>query len=55
MQVGDLIKRRNNGDLALVLSIVSYSWSLAGRQLEIMRCDCGNIQVVWDFEYKVAK
>jgi len=52
MQVGDLIKRRNNGDLALILSIIR-GWG--GCQLEVMRCDCGSIQMVWNFEYEVVK
>ena len=47
MKVGDLIKRRNNGDLALVLAIYETGW------LEIMRLSCGNIQHVWDTEYEV--
>ena len=55
MQVGDLVKRRNNGDLALVLSIIRESVGSAGRQLEVMRCDCGSIQYVWDYQYEVAK
>ena len=60
MQVGDLIKRRNNGDLALVLSIFDESTSnvtglYLGRRVEVMRCDCGSIQYVWDYQYEVAK
>ena len=55
MQVGDLVKRRNNGDLAVVLIIVWESVDSAGRQLEVMRCDCGNTLYVWDWEYKVVK
>ena len=47
MEVGDLIKRRNNGDLALVLAIYETGW------LEIMRLSCGNIQHGWDTEYEV--
>ena len=53
MQVGDLVKRRNNGDLALVLRI-SSSTEL-GWNMEVMRCDCGNIQYVWDYQYEVVK
>ena len=54
MKVGDLVKRRNNGDLALVLSIVREA--VFGRlQLEVMRCDCGSIQYVWDYQYEVAQ
>lgn len=47
MEVGDLIKRRNNGDLALVLAIYETGW------LEIMRLSCGNIQHVWEYFYEV--
>ena len=47
MRVGDLIKRRNNGDLALVLMVCETGW------LEIQRLSCGNIQHVWDYEYEV--
>ena len=46
MQVGDLIKRRNNGDLAIVLKI-------SKRRVKIMRLSCGNTQCVWDYEYEV--
>ncbi len=53
MKVGDLVKRRNNGDLALVLSICSPSD--IGRRVEVMRCDCGSIQYVWDYQYEVAQ
>jgi hypothetical protein len=53
MQVGDLIKRRNNGDLALILSIIRGWGDDFG--LEVMRCDCGSIQMVWNFEYEVVK
>ena len=45
MKVGDLVKRRNNGDLALIL-MVSKS------RMKIMRLECGNTQCVWDYEYE---
>ena len=47
MKVGDLIERRNNGDLALVLMVCEAGW------LEILRLSCGNTQHVWDNEYEV--
>ncbi len=47
MEVGDLIKRRNNGDLALVLAIYEKA------RLEIVRLSCGNTQHVWDTEYGI--
>ena len=53
MKVGDLVKRRNNGDLALVLSICPPSD--IGRRVEVMRCDCGSVQYVWDYQYEVVK
>jgi len=46
MEVGDLVKRRNNGDLALVLEISKH-------RMKIMRLSCGNTQCVWDYEYEV--
>ena len=46
MEVGDLIKRRNNGDLAIVLKI-------SKRRVKIVRLSCGNTQYVWDYEYEV--
>jgi len=46
VKVGDLVKRRNNGDLALVV-VVSKS------RMKIMRLECGNTQCVWNYEYEV--
>ena len=46
MKVGDLVKRRNNGDLALVISI-------SKKRMKIIRLGCGNRQCVWDYEYEV--
>ncbi len=51
MKVGDLLRRRNNEDLALILSIQELSQF--HRRLEVMRIGCGNIQHVWDYEYEV--
>ena len=49
MKVGDLVKRRNNGDLALVVKVLGCT----DGEMQIMRLECGNIQSVWDFEYEV--
>ena len=49
MRVGNLVKRRNNGDLALVIKILGC----ADGAMQIMRLECGNIQSVWDYEYEV--
>jgi hypothetical protein len=46
MKVGDLVKRRNNGDLALVIGI-------SKKRIKIIRLECGNHQCVWDWEYEV--
>tara|TARA_A100001515_G_scaffold42033_1_gene33168 strand:+ start:513 stop:659 length:147 start_codon:yes stop_codon:yes gene_type:complete len=46
MKVGDLVKRRNNGDWALVIGI-------SKKRMKIMRLECGNHQCVWDWEYEV--
>ena len=51
MEVGDLVKRRNNGDLALVLKIGGKHRTK--RRVKIMRLSCGNTQCVWDYEYEV--
>ena len=52
MKVGDLVKRRNNGDLALVVKVMGFT-KLHDAEIQIMRLECGNIQSVWDFEYEV--
>ena len=49
MKVGDLVKRRNNGDLALVIKVLGCT----DGAMEIMRLECGNVQSVWDYEYEV--
>ena len=46
MKVGDLVKRRNNGDLALVVMV-------SKKRMKIMRLECGNYQCAWDWEYEV--
>ena len=46
MKVGNLVKRRNNGDLALVVKV-------SKRRMKIMRLECGNTQCVFDYEYEV--
>tara|TARA_R100000388_G_C7214392_1_gene145369 strand:+ start:866 stop:1012 length:147 start_codon:yes stop_codon:yes gene_type:complete len=46
MKVGDLVKRRNNGDLALVVKV-------SKNRMKIMRLECGNHQCAWDYEYEV--
>ena len=48
MKVGDLVKRRNNGDLALVVKVMGDT-----NEMQIMRLECGNYQCVWDWEYEV--
>ena len=58
MEVGDLIKRRNNGDLAIVLRVFKEKEvpsAVVRKQgfMEIVRLSCGNIQHVWDYEYEV--
>tara|TARA_R100000426_G_scaffold3760_5_gene6112 strand:+ start:1472 stop:1618 length:147 start_codon:yes stop_codon:yes gene_type:complete len=45
MKVGNLVKRRNNGDLALVVKV-------SKNRMKIMRLECGNYQCVWDYEYE---
>ena len=50
MQVGDLVKRRNNGDLALV---IKTSLRTIGKRVKVVRLSCGNTQCVWDYEYEV--
>lgn len=49
MKAGDLVKRRNNGDLALVVKILRCTEGA----MKIMRLECGNTQSVWDYEYEV--
>jgi len=46
MKAGDLVKRRNNGDLALVVKV-------SKKRMKIVRLECGNYQCVWDYEYEV--
>ena len=56
MKVGDLVKRRNNGDLALVIGLGLEITTLLGiskKRMKIMRLECGNHQCVWDWEYEV--
>ena len=49
MKVGNLVKRRNNGDLALVVKVLGCT----DGAMQIMRLECGNIQSVWFYEYEV--
>ena len=49
MKVGDLVKRRNNGDLALVVKVLECT----DGEIQIMRLECGNYQCAWDYEYEV--
>jgi len=49
MKVGNLVKRRNNGDLALVVKILGCT----DGAMQIMRLECGNTQSVWFYEYEV--
>ena len=61
MKVGDLVRRRNNGDLALVLRLFKETdvpaalWDGKGKEgfMEVMRVGCGNIQHGWIWEYEV--
>ena len=60
MKVGDLIKRRSNGDLAIILRIFKESEvpsALMNKKgfMEVQRVECGNVQHVWDWEYEVVK
>ena len=60
MKVGDLVRRRNNGDLALVLRLFKKTdvpaalWDM-GKDgfMEIFHIACGNIQHGWIWEYEV--
>ena len=54
MQVGDLIKRRNNGDLALILSVSNGGLKDSLLRMRVMRLACKNIQYVWGYEYEVV-
>ena len=59
MKVGDLVMRRSNGDLALILRIfkeseVPSALSCKKGFMEVQRVECGNIQHVWDWEYEVV-
>ena len=49
MKVGNLVKRRTNGDLALVVKILGCT----DGAMQIMRLECGNTQSVWFYEYEV--
>jgi hypothetical protein len=46
VKVGDLVKRRNNGDLALVIGI-------SKKRMKIVLLEFGDILYVWDYEYEV--
>jgi len=50
MRIGDLVKRRNNGDLALVIAILGCT----DGAMKIVRLECGNVQSVWCDEYEVV-
>jgi hypothetical protein len=60
MKVGDLVKRRDNGDLALVVRLFEKSdvpaalWDM-GKDgfMELFRIACGSIQHGWIYEYEV--
>ena len=49
MKVGDLVKRRNNGDLALVIAILGCT----DGAMKIMRLESGYVQSVWFYQYEV--
>lgn len=53
MKVGDLIKRRTNGDLALILSISNGELRDSLLRMRVVRIACKNIQYVWGYEYEV--
>ena len=49
--VGDLVKRRNNGDLALVIKTVRQNPYF--QKVKVVRLSCGNTQWAEGYEYEV--